>query len=118
MVSNGIICDDVYSDIASGMNENRKAFNKLIDDVIKGEIQTIYISFKDRLTRFGFNYFVNIFKKYDCEIKILNSTKEDDFQNELLEDIISIIHHFSMKLYSNRRSILKNTEGLLKSTKK
>ena len=43
---------------------------------------------------------------------------KDDFQQELLDDVVSIIHHFSMKLYSNRRAILKNTNGLLKSTKK
>ncbi|MCK5867690.1 MAG: IS607 family transposase [Mycoplasmataceae bacterium] len=118
MVSNGLICEKSYTDIASGMNENRKSFNLLIDDVMKGEISTIYISFKDRLTRFGFPYFERLFLKYNCKIIVLNSTKEDDFQQELLDDVISIIHHFAMKLYSNRRSILKNTEGLLKSTKK
>mgnify|MGYP003585747314 CR=1 FL=1 len=117
MVSNGIICDKSYTDIASGMNENRKDFNQLIDDVISGEISAIYISFKDRLTRFGFSYFERLFLKYNCKIIILNSTKEDDFQQELLDDVISIIHHFSMRLYSNRSSILKNTAGLLISSK-
>ena len=118
MASNGVICDESYSDIASGMNENRKSFNLLIDSVIKGEISTIYISFKDRLTRFGYAYFERLFLKYNCKIIVVNSTKEDDFQQELLDDVVSIIHHFSMKLYSNRRAILKNTNGLLKSTKK
>jgi len=118
MASNGIICDKAYTDIASGMTENRVGFNQLINDVLKGEIDSIYLSFKDRLTRFGFSYFERLFTKYNCKIIVINSTKEDDFQQELLDDVISIIHHFSMKLYSNRRSILKNTEGLLKSTKK
>lgn len=56
MISNGIIVDCVYKDIASGMNEYRKSFNKLVKSVINNEIDTIYISYKDRLTRFGYGY--------------------------------------------------------------
>ena len=37
-----------------------------------------------------------------------------DFNVELANDIISIIHHFSMKLYSNRRSKLKEIEKIIK----
>lgn len=107
MVSNGVIPDAIYTDIASGMNENRNEFNKLVTAVLSGQIDTIYISFKDRLTRFGFGYFENLFEKFDTKIKVINLTSEEDFQNELVEDLTSIIHHFSMKLYSNRRKELK-----------
>ena len=103
MVSSGIIVDDVYTDIASGMNSERKMFNKLLEDCIKGDIDTIYISYKDRFVRFGFEYFLKFLDNFDVTIEILNSTKEEDFQTELIEDLISIIHHFSMKMYSNRR---------------
>ena len=107
MVSNGVVPDDIYSDIASGMNENRNEFNKLVTEVLRGGIDTVYISYKDRLTRFGFGYFENLFQKFDTKIKVVNLTSEEDFQNELVEDLTSIIHHFSMKLYSNRRRELK-----------
>lgn len=115
MVSNGIIPDMIFEEIASGMNENRIQLNKLIQLVIQNKIDKIFISFKDRLTRFGFDYFVNFFKEFGTEIVILNSTKEEDFQSELTQDLISIIHHFSMKLYSNRRKVLKNIEKDLKT---
>ena len=55
--------DEYLSEIASGMNEDRKQFNKLIDSVISGTVSKIYITYKDRLTRFGFSYFENLFKK-------------------------------------------------------
>lgn len=100
---NGIKIDEYLSEIASGMNEDRKQFNKLIDSVIRGDISKIYITYKDRLTRFGFSYFENLFKKFDCEIVILNTTSETTFEQEITQDLISIIHHFSMKMYSNRR---------------
>lgn len=116
-IINGIKISKVYQDIASGMNENRKDFNILINDVISGKIKNIYISFKDRLTRFGFDYFKNLFQKYNVNIIILDEIEESNktFQDELTEDLISIIHHFSMKLYSNRRKKLKEIEKILES---
>jgi hypothetical protein len=56
MIKNGIKVDGIYQDIASGMNENRIQFNDLLEKIINREIQTVYITYKDRLTRFGFNY--------------------------------------------------------------
>ena len=116
-ITNGIKISKVYQDIASGMNENRKDFNILINDVISGKIKNIYISFKDRLTRFGFDYFKNLFQKYNVNIVILDELEESNktFQDELTEDLISIIHHFSMKLYSNRRKKLKEIEIILEN---
>lgn len=114
-LSQGIKIDKVYQDIASGMNENRKDFNLLINDVISNKVDKVYISFKDRLTRFGFDYIKNIFAKYGVEIIILDDLEESNknFQDELTQDLISIIHHFSMKLYSNRRKKFKDIEKLI-----
>lgn len=117
IVKNGFICDGIYYDIGSGMNESRKDFNRLLDDVIDGKIETVWISYKDRLIRFGFDTISSIFKKFGTRIEVLNSTREEDFQTELTEDLISIIHHFSMKMYSNRRKILKNCAKSLNSEK-
>lgn len=77
-LSNGIQINKIYKDIASGMNENRKDFNLLIDDVINGKINKIFISFKDRLTRFGFDYFKNMFAKFGTQIIILDQLEESN----------------------------------------
>ena len=67
------------------MNENRKDFNLLLDDVISNKVNKVFISFKDRLTRFGFDYIKNIFSKYNVEIVILDELEETNknFQDEL-----------------------------------
>ena len=114
MAANGIIPDLTFEEIASGMNENRAQLNKLIQLVIQNKVDKIFITFKDRLTRFGFEYFVNFFKEFGTQIVVINSTREEDFQQELTQDLISIIHHFSMKMYSNRRKILKDVQKTLK----
>lgn len=72
MLNNGIKPDNIYSDIASGMNENRKQFNNLLEQIFKREINTVYITFKDRLSRFGFNYFKQIFNYFGTNIVILD----------------------------------------------
>lgn len=115
IAAKGNIIFKEYDDIASGMNEARKGFNSLIDDCSSGLVQTVYITYKDRLTRFGFAYIETFLKKYNVNIVVLNSTKEEDFQTELTEDLISIIHHFSMKVYSNRRKKLKDFEKSLEN---
>ena len=117
-ISNGYKIDYVFKDIASGMNENRNDLNKMIKLVMEDKIDKIFISYKDRLTRFGFNYFEYIFKLFNTEIVTVNLTKEEDFQTELTEDLISIIHHFSMKVYSNRRKQLKQLKDELEKLNK
>ena len=115
MLKNGVRIDEVFLDIASGMNEERTQFNALLDSVVNNEIDCIYISYRDRLIRFGYKYFENLFKKFNTRIEVMNLTDEKDYQDELTEDLISIIHYFSMKMYSNRRKQLKELEQKLKS---
>ena len=86
--------------------------------VINNEINKIFIAYKDRLTRFGFDYFFNLFKKFDVEIVTLNNPIDEvNLEQELTEDLISIIHHFSMKMYSNRRKKLKEIQKELEKDK-
>lgn len=117
MLNNGIKPDNIYSDIASGMNENRKQFNQLLETIFKREVKTVYITFKDRLSRFGFNYFKQIFNYFGTNIVILDEQEETNktYQQELMEDLLSIIHTYSMKLYTNRKKKLKEIEKIIKS---
>lgn len=115
MLSNGILVDEIYSDIASGMNEKRKQFNELMKSVFKREVKTIYITFKDRLSRFGFEYFREIFNYFGTKIVVLDDKEETNktYQQELMENLLAIIHSYSMKLYTNRKNKLKKIEELI-----
>lgn len=115
MLSHGIITDDIYTDIASGLNENRIGLNKLIYDVENNKIKSIYITFKDRLSRFGFDYLKNIFAQHNVEIIVLDNLEMTNnlFEKEIEEDLISIIHHYSTKLSSLKRKKLKEFEKIL-----
>ncbi len=117
IVANGNKVDEnlIFSDIASGMNENRKGLNEMISQIISGQITKVIISNKDRLTRFGYGYLKNLFDRYNCEIIEVNLTEDKTFEQELTDDLIAIIHHFSMKFYGKRKNKLKKLEDELKN---
>lgn len=117
VVSNGNVIDNklIFSDIASGMNENRKGLNALMSDVIAGTVNKVVISNRDRLTRFGYGYLKSLFDRYNCEIIEVNLTEDKTFEQELTDDLIAIIHHFSMKFYGKRKNKLKKIENAIKN---
>ena len=100
---NGISVDKVITDIASGMNFNRKGLHEIIDLAEKHLIDKLIISYKDRLARFGFEFFQWLLNKHGCEIIIVNEIDEKpDSRKEIIDDFVSIIHYFAMKLYGAR----------------
>ena len=99
----GEILDDVIEDIGSGLNYNRKHWNDLLlNQIPKGEIEKIYITYKDRFVRFGFDWFERFCNHYNCEIVIINNPDTSP-QKELVDDLISIIHVFSRRIYGLRK---------------
>lgn len=108
---NGYGIDEIYSDIASGMNLDRKGFTKLLSAVMANEIDEVFISYKDRLTRLDFDLVSSLFSQYGTKINVINSSKKDSAEEELFEDLMSVIHNFSMKAYLKRRLAKKLLEG-------
>ena len=107
----------IFSDIGSGMNEKRPGLISLMNEIVQNKISKVVISHKDRLTRFGFGYLETIFKMYNTEIEIINLEDDKSFQEELTEDLIAIIHHFSMKFYGKRKNQIIDFSKQLKESK-
>ena len=100
---------EVLFDVGSGLNDERKNFKKLLNRIMSGEINRVFILYKDRLTRFGFGQIETICKFFGTEIVVLSENDSDKtIEVELAEDIISIIHSFSGKLYGMRREEVKS----------
>ena len=104
MSKNGIKINDIYKDIGSGINFDRKEFQRLLNDVITNKIKAIYITYKDRLSRISFDMFRKLFDNFSCEIIVLNDIDDEKLvEKEIFNEIINLIHCFSKKVYSNRR---------------
>lgn len=93
----GVILDDVITDIGSGLNYNRKNWNKLLEKVMQNEIDTIYITYKDRFVRFGYEWFERLCKMHDTKIVVLNNVETSPTQ-EMINDMVSIVQVFSGRL--------------------
>ena len=98
----GLIVDEVLTDIGSGLNYKRKKWNALLDDCFEGNVSTIIIAHKDRFVRFGYDWFASFLKKRGVEILVVKNDTLSP-QQELVEDLISIIHVFSCRIYGLRK---------------
>ena len=98
----------IISDIGSGLNYNKKGIKELIKLIETNQIQRIVINYKDRLLRFGSEIIFEICSYHNTEVVIINETENKTYNEELVEDVLSIITVFSSKLYGSRSH--KNTE--------
>ena len=98
----GIIVNQCVEDFGSGLNYNRKKWNRLLDEVMANKIKTIVISNKDRFIRFGYDWFEKFCEKFNTKIMIVNNETLSP-NEELVQDIISILHVFSCRLYGLRK---------------
>ncbi len=112
----GIMISGIYKDVGSGIAfEKRNDFMKLIDDVVEYKVSSIVVSNKDRLSRVGFGLFKTLFARYGCEVIVVDDTlNEKTDAQEIFEEIISLLHCFSMKLYSKRKQ--KRIKEVLESS--
>lgn len=99
----GISIGNVFSDIGSGLNFNRKDWNRLIDECFEGHIRNIYVSHKDRFIRFGFDWLQSMLKtKLNVNLIAINDVISSP-EEELIHDLITIIHVFSCRIYGLRK---------------
>ena len=101
---NGIQVHEVYKDIASGISfSKRDDFFKLLDEIIQGRVSKVIVTYKDRISRVGFELFNILFKKFGCEIVVMSEVGNPKLDSEeIFEEIIGLLHCYSMKLYSKR----------------
>ncbi|WP_048050283.1 IS607 family transposase [Saccharolobus islandicus] len=93
--------DQVITDVGSGLNMKRKGFLKLLRMILNNEVSKVVIAYPDRLVRFGFEIIEEVCKAHNCELVVLNNEDKTPEQ-ELVEDLISILVSFSEKLYDMR----------------
>jgi excisionase family DNA binding protein len=100
--SKGYRVVDVLSDVASGLKTDRRGLLKLFDYVMNRQIDVVVVTYRDRLTRFGFEYLEYFFKQYGVRVEVVFGEEPKDTYQELVEDLIEIVTSFAGKLYGLR----------------
>ena len=101
----------LVTDIGSGINFKRKGLWKILEQLFQGDIQEVVVTSADRLTRFGFDLFKKIFNKFGSKLTIINAHKYKSPQEELAEDLLSIVTIFTAKHHGQRRYTIEDKEN-------
>lgn len=107
-VNKGLSGVEFVEEVGGGLNFKRPKFITLMDAVGNKEVKTLIIAHKDRLCRFGFEWFESFCGKHGCELLLLNQERLSPEQ-EMVQDLLAIVHCFSSRLYGlrNYRKSLK-----------
>ncbi|GHO79131.1 hypothetical protein KSD_69230 [Ktedonobacter sp. SOSP1-85] len=100
-VSRHLMVDEWIMEIGGGLNFERKRFLRLIDAIVEGEISCLLIAHQDRLARFGFDLLKHLCETHHTEVVVMN-TETLSPEQEVVQDLMSIVHCFSSRLYGLR----------------
>ncbi|MEM0318328.1 MAG: IS607 family transposase [Fervidicoccaceae archaeon] len=100
--SKGYRVVEVLTDVASGLKTDRKSLKKLFELVTSRQVEVVAVAYRDRLTRFGFEYLEYFFNQHGARIEVVFGEEPKDAYQELVEDLIEIITSFAGKLYGMR----------------
>ena len=120
--SKGYKVIDVLSDVASGLKTYRKGLMKLFNYVVERQVDVVVITYRDRLTRFGFEYLGYFLNQYGVRVEVVFGEEPKDAYQELVEDLIEVVTSFAGKLYGMRsrrkRKLVEGFKKLLEEVEK
>lgn len=109
----------IIEDIGSGLNFKKQGLLKLINLIENNKIERILLNYKDRLLRYGNEIIYEICKYHNIEIVVLSESESKTYEEELVDDVLSVITVFSAKLYGSRshknKKIVDESKKLFKS---
>lgn len=93
---------ELYKDIGSGLNENRKQFCRMMKRLSSEEVACVIVEYKDRISRYGFETFRRYCESLKVQVTVLKDAEPKEFEQELAEDMVALIASFSARLYGKR----------------
>ncbi len=101
-LAQGVAITDSIQEIGGGLNFKRPKFLQILQWAILGEVRVLYVAHQDRLCRFGFELVEQILQWNGGSIIVANAESLSPHE-ELTQDLLSIIHCFSSRLYGLRK---------------
>ena len=97
----GIAIDEAITEVGGGLNLKRKQFVRIMALVESRAIHTVVIAHKDRLARFGMDWFEHFLQQHDCKLVIINNESLSP-ESEMVQDLMAIVDGFSSRLVGLR----------------
>ena len=93
---------ETLTDVGSGMSDTRPKLRNLFKLVNEGKISKVVVEHKDRLCRFGFGVMEAYFASHGVEVIWTDEVLGKSYEEELVEDILSLMASFSARIYGKR----------------
>jgi predicted site-specific integrase-resolvase len=103
----------VVTDVASGLSEDRRGLRRLIEMARRREVQAIVVAYRDRLTRFGFEYLKTLFNTLGVDVYVVFQEESKNYVQELVEDFVEIATSFASRIYGRRSKKYKEVVGCI-----
>ncbi len=120
--SKGYRVVDVLSDVASGLRTDREGLLRLLDYVTNRQVDVVVVTYRDRLTRFGFEYLEYLFRQYGVRVEAVLGEEPKESRQELLEDLVEVVNSFAGRLYGlrsrRRKELVEGFKKLLEEVKR
>jgi putative resolvase len=97
----GLAVTEWVSEVGGGLNFKRPRFLALVDRIVTHQVAMVVLAHKDRLMRFGFDLFAHLCRRHQCELVVMN-TETLSPEQEMVQDLMTITHCFSARLYGLR----------------
>jgi excisionase family DNA binding protein len=104
----------VVADIASGLKEDRKGLGKLIEMAKRREVDAVIVAYRDRLTRFGFEYLRELFRAHGVELYVAFQEEPKDYVQELVEDFVELATSFAARIHGSRSGKYEKISSCIK----
>jgi len=89
------------------LKEDRRGLKKIVEMAKRKEIQAVVVAYKDRLTRFGFEYLRTLLNTLGVDVYVVFQEEPKDYLRELIEDFVEIMTSFASRIYGKRSSRYK-----------
>ena len=100
----------IIQDIGSGINWKRTGLKTILEQAMSNKLQEVVVAHRDRLCRFAFELLHWILEENGVKLVVLNEAIQSSEQ-ELAEDLLSIIHVFSCRQMGKRRYKKEESNG-------
>ena len=103
--SNGIQLYGMFSEVVSGISfVKREEFFQILKEILQKREKQVIITYKDRLSRVGFEQFSYLFQQFGTKIMVISEVGNQKLDSrEVMEEIISLLYCFAWKMYSKQK---------------
>lgn len=101
-VARGLANVEFLEEIGGALDVGRRGLLDLTDAIARREVVVLVLAHRDRLLRFGFEWFEHFAAAHGCELLVLNQERLSP-EAEMIQDLARVVQDFARRLHGLQR---------------